>query len=270
MHRSSSNSSIYSILVSLSLCIALLHTTQYIQYCFPYQCASLFFKQLNIFYTGIFISVHHSSSHNSIYSALVSLSVCITLLHATQYILYYYHYHCASLFFKQFNIFFTCIFISVHHSSSLNSIYSIMLSFSLCIILFIQLNIFNTAFFISVHHSSSHSVRLYWYLYHCVSLFITQLKIFCTGIFISVHHSTSHNSIYSILLSLPLCTIFLPTAQYILYCYLFKFALHFFTVQYILYCYFYNFALLFFTQLNIFYTTICAFPHHSSSHNSID
>ena len=243
-HSSSHHNSIYSILVSLSLCITLLHTiTQYILYWYLYHCASLFFTpQLNIFYTGIFIIVHHSSSHhNSKYFILVSLSLCITLLHTTtQYILYWYLYQCASLFFTpQLNIFYTGIFIIVHHSSSHhNSIYSILVSISLCITLL---------------HTTTQYI-LYWYLYHCASLFFTpQLNIFYTGIFIIVHHSSSHhNSIYSILVSLSVCTTHLHN-----------------TTQYILYWYLYHCASLFFTpQLNIFYTGIYIIVHHSSSHHN--
>ena len=156
MHHSSSHSLIYSILVSLSLCITLLHTADYILYWHLYQCVSLFFKP-------------------QIYSILVSLSLCITLLHTTtQYILYWHLYHCASLFFTQLNIFYTGIFVIMYHSSSHSRLYSILAFVSVCITLLHTPNIFYTGIFIIVHNSSSHhKYILYWYLYHCASHFFT-------------------------------------------------------------------------------------------------
>ena len=182
---------------------------------------TLFTPQLNIFYTGIFIIVHHSSSHSSIYSILVSLSLYISLLHTAQYILYWYLYQCTSLFFTP------------------------------------QLIILYTGIFIIVHHSSSHHDSLYYILVSlslCITLFTPQLNIFYTSIFIIVHLSSRHNLIYSILVSLSLCISLLHTAQYILYWYLYQCA-----------------PLIFTTQLNIFYTGIFIIVHHSSSHhNSIN
>ena len=322
MHRSPSHISIYSILV----------------YC---HCASLSFTKLNIFYIGILplcttllqttqyilywytAIVHHSSSHNSIYSILVYchcaplfftqlnifyigiLPLCTTLLHTTQYILYWY----------------TAI---VHHSSSHNSIYSILVCCHCAPLFFTQLNIFyigilplcttllHTTQYILywytaiVHHSSSnnsiYSILVYC---HCAPLFFTQLNIFYIGILplcttllhttqyilywytAIVHHSSSNNSIYSILVYchcaplfftqlnifyigiLPLCTTLLHTTQYILYWYtviVYHTSSHNSMISKLVYLPLCTTLLHTNKYILYWYTAIV---HHTSSHNSI-
>ena len=228
MHRSPSHNSIYSILV----------------YC---HCASLFFTHLNIFYIGI-------------------LPLCITLLHITQYILYWYICHCTSLSFAQLNIFYIGIFAIVHHSSSHNSIYSILVYCHCASLSFAQLNIFYTGilslcitllhktqyilywYTAIVHHSSSHNSIYSILVYcHCAPLFFTQLNIFYIGI-------------------LSLCTTLLHTTQCIQNWYICHCAPHFFTQINIFYIGILPLCatLLHTTQYILYWYT--AIVHHSSSH----